>query len=378
MGKNKQTMSLQVTMGNKGDHDKENQSPMMRKDAKASSSLAEIVSNDVLTKVRPKTPARVAPLTIPSSISSHVSLSPSVEEFQLPPHISSLPADINLARSLFSTLSLTPPYSPHVPPPPVWQHPPHSGVTAVVEQQGFISLKLRHAVVLDISPNLAIRLTNNIKNSSMSLSACTTQMALVHPKGRILQYGPRVEVQTEDEVNVKNAKIYPRGISFTANNMALVYLLDEAGARSTSDMFHDLYATQIVDTLFMESCQKEGQSVTTSIRQLDMARYWRTEAGVDCWVIGHVFIQQTEDGLVTVEREVKNGDSFVLKTSPSNGKVKFDSRFVQMTASLGDESHMFLRSRDRRLHYSGQTKVFTVRNAGHSAGFDEKGELRIF
>ena len=33
---------------------------------------------------------------------------------------------------------------------------------------------------------------------------------------------------------------------------------------------------------------------------------------------------------------------------------------------------------DRRLHYSGQSAVFTVRNAGHSAGFDEAGMLRIY
>eukprot|EP00092_Neocalanus_flemingeri_P018874 GFUD01020439.1.p1 GENE.GFUD01020439.1~~GFUD01020439.1.p1 ORF type:complete len:402 (-),score=104.32 GFUD01020439.1:270-1475(-) len=401
MSKGKQAMSLRTPMGYRDSQDKENRSPMKRKNAEVPSSLSKFdnddlikvrrlsevdtddlikvrrlseVDNDDLTKVRRKTPARVTPLTIPSYNPSP--LSPTAEEFQLPPHISALPANTNLS-SLFSTLSLTPPFSPHLPPPPAWQ-PHHSGVTAVVEQQGYISLRLRHDVVLDISANQAIRLTNNLKNSSMSLSACTTQMALVHPKGRILQYGNRVEVQTEDEVSVKNAKIYPRGISFTANNMALVYLLDEAGARSTSDMFHDLYATQISDTLFMESCQREGQSVTTSIRLLDMARYWRTEAGVDCWVIGHVFIQQTEDGLVTVERELQQGDTFVLKTSPSNGKVRFDSRFVQLTASLGDESHMFLRSGDRRLHYSGQTKVFTVRNAGHSAGFDEEGELRIF
>ena len=233
-------------------------------------------------------------------------------------------------------------------------------------------------MVLDISANMAIRLKNTSKDSSISLSSCTTQMALVHSKGRMLQYGPRVEVQCEDNVSVKNAKIYPRGISFTANNMALVYLLDEAGARSTSDMFHDLYATQIADTLFMESCQREGQAVTTSIQQLDKARYWRTQGNVDCWVIGPVFIQQTEDGLVIVVRETQQGDKFTIKTSPSNGKVKVDSWFVQMTASLGMESHLFLRSKDRRLHYSGETKVFTVRNAGHSAGFDEEGSLRIF
>merc|ERR1719318_405431 len=173
---------------------------------------------------------------------------------------------------MMSTMSLTPPFSPYIPPPHNYQPQSHS-VTAVVEQPGFISLRMRYGVVLDISSNMAIRLTNTSRESSISLSSCTTQMALVHSKGRMLQYGPRVEVQCEDNISMKNAKIYPRGVSFTANNMALVYLLDEAGARSTSDMFHDLYATQIADTLFMESCQREGQAVTTSIQQLDKARY---------------------------------------------------------------------------------------------------------
>ena len=40
----------------------------------------------------------------------------------------------------------------------------------------------------------------------------------------------------------KNAKIWPRGISFTASNCAIVYLVDQAGTRSTSDQFHDLYS----------------------------------------------------------------------------------------------------------------------------------------
>jgi len=359
--------------------EKENRSPSVgvKREYKASSNCSlvnDVSNNEALTKVRKKSTARVAPLTLPTSSP----LSPAAEEFHLPSYVSSLPTD-NSMTSMFSSLSLTPPFSPHIPPPPAWSshHQPQT-VTAVVEQPGYISLRMRHGMVLDVSANLAIKLKNISKDSSMALSSCTTQMAITHPKGRMLQYGPRVEVQCEDNISVKNAKIYPRGISFTANNMALVYLLDEAGARSTSDMFHDLFATQIADTLFMESCQREREGVTTSIRQLDKAKYWRTADNIDCWVIGPVFIQQTEDGLVIVEKETQQGDRFLLKSSPSNGKIKLDSRFVQMTASLGAESHLFLRSRDRRLHYSGETKVFTVRNAGHSAGFDEEGSLRIF
>ena len=71
---------------------------------------------------------------------------------------------------------------------------------------------------------------------------------MVHPVDRLLQYGSRVEVVVED----MNANVHPKGISFTANNMALVYLLDDAGARSTSDMFHDLHASHVVNTLFSE------------------------------------------------------------------------------------------------------------------------------
>jgi len=256
-----------------------------------------------------------------------------------------------------------------------------TGVSASVEMAGFIRLRLNYDVILDINTNMALRLQNQSKQSSMTISDSAKHSAIIHPKGRVLIYDPRVEIQTEDAQSVKNAKVYPRGISFTANNMALVYLLDEAGARSTSDMFHDLYATNIVDTLFEESCVKGGDNssvIQESITQLDRAQYWRTDSHVDCWIFNDVFVQQTADGLVIIERTMENGVKISMRASPSNGKIRMDSHFVQVTASLGDESHMFLRSKDRRLHYNGNTGVFIVRNAGHSAGFDEDGELRIF
>jgi len=319
-----------------------------------------------LTKVRKKI-APVHPLSLPPPSP----LSPSAEEFHFPSHVTSLPTNTATLPTLFSNLSLTPPFTPCFP--PTWQ-----SVTAIVEQPGFISFQLRYGMVLDISANMAIKLKNIIKESSICLSSCTTQVAIEHPKGRMLQYGTRLEIQCEDVVSVKNAKVFPRGISFTANNMALVYLLDEAGARSTSDMFHDLYATQIADMLFNESCSKQVDGVTDSIRLLDSAKYWRTGDNIDCWVIGPVFIQQKEDGLVIVEKETQYGNKVVIKSSPSNGKIKYETSNLQMTASMGKESHLFLRSTDRRLHYNGETMVFTVRNAGHSAGFDERGSLRIF
>ena len=97
---------------------------------------------------------------------------------------------------------------------------------------------------------------------------------MVHPSGRLLQYGSRIEVQVEDKMSVKNAKVHPKGISFTANNMALVYLLDDAGARSTSDMFHDLHASHVVNTLFSEVAKTSncGAGVALGVEVLHSAQ----------------------------------------------------------------------------------------------------------
>ena len=92
------------------DQEKENRVPLVVKDVKASSSLADIGSKEALIKVRKKTTARIPPLTLPTSSP----LSPAAEEFHLPPFVSSVPTISTLA-SMMPTLSLTPPYSPTSP-----------------------------------------------------------------------------------------------------------------------------------------------------------------------------------------------------------------------------------------------------------------------
>ena len=123
------------------------------------------------------------------------------------------------------------------------------------------------------------------------------------------------------------------------------------------------------------SADSYATTIEKSIRDLEQADYWRTDQDLDCWLINNVSIKQTPDGLVSVERKHGN-EHFVLKTSPGNGKVRLQSSFLYLTASMGDEAHIFVKSNDRRIHYNGT--AFVVRNAGHSAGFDETGLLRIW
>jgi len=84
---------------------------------------------------------------------------------------------------------------------------------------------------------------------------------------------------------------------------------------------------------------------------------------------------QTSDGYVTVERSCGR-ERVVIKSSPSNGKARFESNFIYVTASVGAKPHLFVKSYERRLHHDGEQ--FVVRNGGHSAGFDVEGKLTIF
>lgn len=334
-------------------YDKENVSPIQANGDKSSTRR--------LLKPRPQQ-LSLGPQSVTMSLDSagqEQSSSPSF--FQFPP-----PSVMQLPRS---TISSENPYHGDI---------KGDDVSCAVELEGYLCLKLKSGIFFDIAPNMAMRLRNTRQDCTIAMSSCSTQMALVHPRGRVLKYGPRLEIQTEDKISIKNAKIHPKGVSFTANNCALVYLLDEAGARSTSDLFHDLHASHISDTLFLESSRRgvdQEWAVMAGMQMLEQVQYWKD--GDDFWKIGNIYVRQTRDGLVTVEREVEEG-KILLRASPNNGKIRFYSTLVQMTASLGEESHLFLRSGDRRLHYCGQTTVFTVRYAGHSAGFDEAGMLRIF
>ena len=100
---------------------------------------------------------------------------------------------------------------------------------------------------------------------------------------------------------------------------------------------------------------------------LEGVQYWRDEE--EHWVVGGVLVTQTRDGLVTVDRPL-GGDSLRLRVSPNNGKVRYERRGVVVTASLGEERHLFLRAGDRRLHYSGQVSSSLYHPKGQTLFFN--------
>ncbi|KAF7286286.1 wurstfest [Rhynchophorus ferrugineus] len=253
----------------------------------------------------------------------------------------------------------------------------------VISPHGVITLRLHDRIRVDISPERAVRIANSKNGIVLALSASGSSSGLIHPNGRVYQYGSRVEIMANDsQGNDKFAKMWYKGVSFSSMQCALVYLVDSAGTRTTTDSFNDLSQHDFTLNVFYEdspyldqtpSPTTTTQLVNEAVSVLQATNYWYTEDGTENWIINNVRISQTADGLVRVGR---NSNKFSLRTSPTNGSASISSPYMHCTGSMGQTRHLFVRRGERRMHYDGST--FIVRNAGHSAGFDEKHQLKVY
>lgn len=109
-----------------------------------------------------------------------------------------------------------------------------------------------------------------------------------------------------------------KGISFTSDNMALTYLVDSAGTRTTTDSFTDLssdYSLAVFYKLvfflkiiylkknhfheFVLSASRYGEYYQgEAISVLQGSQYWSSEDGTDIFDVNGVRVSQTADGLV--------------------------------------------------------------------------------
>ncbi|XP_049853105.1 uncharacterized protein LOC126334675 isoform X3 [Schistocerca gregaria] len=225
-------------------------------------------------------------------------------------------------------------------------------------------------VIGDAPPVAPEAYTNNIL---LALSSSGSSSALIHPNGCVYQYGSRVEILANDaNGNYKLAKMWYKGVSFTSEKCALVYLVDAAGTRTTTDVFSDMSNDFSLSVFYDDSCHGLPY-IHDCIATLQRAQHWVTDEGIFHWMINSVHISQTQDGLVRVAR---HSNKYQMRTSPANGTASLTTPFVHCTASLGQSSHLFVKRGERRMHYDGSS--FIVRNAGHSAGFDEKNQLKVY
>ncbi|XP_055838705.1 uncharacterized protein LOC129906807 [Episyrphus balteatus] len=241
---------------------------------------------------------------------------------------------------------------------------------------GTIQIRLRDGVCIDMTLDKAVRVFNTRSMVALALSSNGSVSAMVHPNGRVHQNGSRVEIVTYDGMKSNNyvryAKMWYKGVSFTSENCALTYLVDTAGTRTTTDSFIDMSKDYTIFVFYNDSrhgpaCVQEAAAVVqNSIISC-------SEDGTETYEINGFRISQAADGLVKLTR---THNKCLIRTSPTNGSATLTTPAIHCTASLGKTSHLFVRRGEKRMHFDGS--CFIVRNAGHSAGFNEENLLIVY
>ncbi|XP_075168962.1 wurstfest [Haematobia irritans] len=250
------------------------------------------------------------------------------------------------------------------------------GTGPIAMANGTIHLRLRDGIRIDMTLDKSIRVFNERSMVAIALSRNCGTSAVIHPNGRVLQNGSKVEIMAYDGMKTNNyvryAKIWYKGISFTAENCALIYLVDTAGTRTTTDTFTDLTKDYTL-TVFYENARLGPIHRQEALDIIQNSTYSCNEDGTETYEINGFRISQTADGLAKVTR---SNNKCLIRTSPGNGSTTLTTVGIHCTASMGNTSHLFVRRNEKRMHFDGS--CFIVRNAGHSAGFNESNLLIVY
>ncbi|XP_061399619.1 uncharacterized protein LOC133335353 [Musca vetustissima] len=262
-----------------------------------------------------------------------------------------------------------------------YEHPtpptvPCTGAGPIAMTNGTIQLRLRDGIRIDMTLDKAVRVLNQRSMVAIGLSSNSNSSALIHPNGRVLQSGTKVELVTYDGMKTNNyvryAKMWYKGVSFTSETCALIYLVDTAGTRTTTDTFTDLTKDYTL-TVFYDNSRHGPSYVQAANEVIQNATYSCTDDGTETYDINGFRITQAADGLVKLTR---THNKCLIRTSPGNGSATLTTMGIHCTASLGKTSHLFVRRNEKRMHFDGSS--FIVRNAGHSAGFNEDNLLIVY
>lgn len=93
------------------------------------------------------------------------------------------------------------------------------------------------------------------------------------------------------------AKMSHKGISFSSDAGGLVYLVDAAGCRSTTDVFSDMSGDFSVP-VFRGEYAFGPELMDQCMALLHSGQYWVTEDGVENWIINGIRVSQAPDGMV--------------------------------------------------------------------------------
>lgn len=88
-----------------------------------------------------------------------------------------------------------------------------------------------------------------------------------------------------------------KGVSFTSENCALIYLVDTAGTRTTTDSFSDMSKDYTI-SVFLNDSRHGSIYAEEALATLQNSSYWCNDDGTEVFDINGFRITQTADGLV--------------------------------------------------------------------------------
>ncbi|XP_065297989.1 uncharacterized protein [Dermacentor albipictus] len=235
----------------------------------------------------------------------------------------------------------------------------------MVTSYGTVTILLRHSVCVDISADRAIRLVNMNGNYTAAMSWSGARRCVCHPCGRVLQQGSNVDLA----IGSRLGKISYRGVTFSAFNHGLVYLVDEAGTKSTTERFHNLCYDVALHVFYPES-EPDMETMEQCFDMASKAVEIAAPNGDRIWFVDDVRIRQTPWGDVQVTRET---DSAMIWTSPSAGTVSVTGPCFKTIVSPDPTQFLSVRMGHKKLVASAQG--LTVRNGSQRAGLDYLGRL---
>lgn len=239
----------------------------------------------------------------------------------------------------------------------------------VATQEG-VELRLKYGIRVFVSVEGGVLVENG--DIRLSVSSDKFSAALEHPMGRMIQVGDRADIIAydgmENNTYIRYAKIWKDCISLTARGCALIYLVDTAGTRTTSDQVNRDWSHDYCKSVYLDGMNLRNIDQTCYAAQ--HYRYRIDDEGTDVFHVCNVRISQTQDGMVRIQSE-----PFSIRTSVENRNITLKTPLIHCTASMGTSPHLFVRMNERRVHFDGTN--FVVRNMGHSSSFDGANNLRI-
>lgn len=237
----------------------------------------------------------------------------------------------------------------------------------VVTNYGTVSFILKHGMRVDITMDYAVRVVNFPMHCTAAIDGPGDRSCVCHPCGRAIQEGATVDMA----YGTRLAKIARRGVTFTALDHGLVYLVDASGTKSTTERFHNL-GYDIPMGVFYSNSQPGMDIVEDCFDLISRARQRTTENGDEVWIVNGVRIKQTAWGDVQVSRD---SGRRVIWSSPTAGTISVTTPAVKMAVTCDPTRYFFVRAGQKRI--SGTWDRFAVRNGSQRAGFDHRGRLTL-